>query len=679
MKVASLKRLGHRPIQLPGAEATAIETGCLGFLGAAEEDRQRWLGNFRRLLDGLDAPLQVVMAFVPGAGADQQPEPHLLGPASAAEMRASDLAFAANLADRTAAQRRSVTLVTTPRSAARVALAVTEIPVEVRSLAPASADPLASYGNEAADCHCDLRGFHRTWYVDRLPGLELEPGWLRRLAPDDLHCAVSWHAEPLPAAWVVDFLQRQLINMRATRLKGSSDPSLDGALPNAEALQRRLAASQESAFHVSVYVTLSAPTRQQLEIGAQAIKAQARSTLCVLQPTTFRMRDGRLATLPLGIDRLLRRRVLDTSSLTTFFPWLDAELQHEEGLVLGSSRATRRPVLVDPFDDRKFANANIGVFGHSGAGKTYLLSAIAMGALGRSIQVFVIDPEHEYGGLAERLGGIDVRLALGSGHSLNVLELRDAAASGEEALGPAVADAVDLCAVLCGGLDESERADLELAVRSALEAVAQPVLGDVARLLARGSRLERILTRWTQGSLGRLFSAATNVDLDARIVVFGMRELREEMVAPVHFLLAEALWGRIRTRRRRTMLLIDELGLLFEDPAIRRFTVALARRIRKYNGSLVFATQNPGDLLTTDAGAVVATNPAIHLFGAQRPGEALKLQQAFHLSDEQRVSLETARRGDFLLAAGPERLSIRVEAPAWQVGAMRPIRSPSRS
>jgi type IV secretory pathway VirB4 component len=191
--------------------------------------------------------------------------------------------------------------------------------------------------------------------------------------------------------------------------------------------------------------------------------------------------------------------------------------------------------------------------------------------------------------------------------------------------------------------------------------------------------VERILTRWTQGSLGRLFSAATNVDLDARIVVFGMRELREEMVAPVHFLLAEALWGRIRTRRRRTMLLIDELGLLFEDPAIRRFTVALARRIRKYNGSLVFATQNPGDLLSTDAGAVVATNPAIHLFGAQRPGEALKLQQAFHLSDEQRTSLETARRGDFLLAAGPERLSIRVEAPAWQVGVMSSGRPPPRS
>src|SRR5438093_7479458 len=123
------------------------------------------------------------------------------------------------------------------------------------------------------------------------------------------------------------------------------------------------------------------------------------------------------------------------------------------------------------------------------------------------------------------------------------------------------------------------------------------------------------------------------------------------MIAPVHFLLAEALWARIKRKDRRRMLVIDELGLLFEDPTIRRFVVRLARRIRKYDGSLVFATQNPGDLLSSDAGLVVATNPAIHFFGAQRPGEASKLQRAFHLSDAQRSYLETARRGEFLLAA----------------------------
>src|SRR5438552_2706722 len=187
------------------------------------------------------------------------------------------------------------------------------------------------------------------------------------------------------------------------------------------------------------------------------------------------------------------------------------------------------------------------------------LSTLAMAALGRGIQVYVIDPEHEYGGLAKELGGVDVQLALGSGHALNVLDLKPSDRHDEAWLGPAAADAVDLCACICGGLDESERAVVEAAVRQAYEEEAQPVLGDVAARVPRPDRVAVILHRWVHGSLGQMFSAATNVDLESPIVVFGMRELRDEMVAPVHFLLAEALWTRIKRKDRRRMLVIDEL------------------------------------------------------------------------------------------------------------------------
>jgi type IV secretory pathway VirB4 component len=362
--------------------------------------------------------------------------------------------------------------------------------------------------------------------------------------------------------------------------------------------------------------------------------------------------------------------------MARFFPWFDADLQETTGLVIGASRATGQPVLIDPFDDRRYANANVGIFGHSGAGKTYLLSTLTLSALSLGAQVFVIDPEHEYGGLARLAGGVDVQLALGSSHSINVLDLRGEARD-ESTVGPAVADAVELCAVICGAMDETERAQLEVAVRRTFETVETPVLGDVAARLPETSRVGRVLARWVQGSLGHIFSRPTNVELDAPLIVFGMRELRAEMVAPVHYLLAEALWARIKMRDRRRMLVVDELGLLFEDPTVRRFVVSLARRIRKYNGSLVFATQNPGDLLSGDAGAVVATNPALHFFGAQRPGEAGKLQQAFRLSEAQRAGLETARRGEFLLAAGNQRLPIRVHAPHWQSAAIDLARPPA--
>jgi hypothetical protein len=659
------------------SDVVQIATNPIGFDSATESDRTRWLNAFRRLLDGLDAPLQVLIESEPGCGVDATAVPP--EPRDFDDMRGTDLWFVDHLAHSPSAHRRVTSLVTVKGHSPRLESALREMGVGFMTSGPVS-HPV--FGEERPHQLLVPEGWSRSWYVERMPGSELEAGWLLRLISPGVKIRLAWHAEPLPAAWIVQYLQRQLTNMRASRMQelnaGTNDPMLAGALPHTEDLQRRLAASQEKAFYVSVYITLVAATEPDLEEGSEKIRSAARAILCELQPCTFRMLDGHLATLPAGVDRLGRRRVLDTSALVTLFPWAGADIQQRGGLVVGESCASGAPVLVDPFDQKRYANANIGVFGYSGAGKTYLLSMLLMGALGRGTQVYVIDPEHEYGNLARHLGGIDVQLALGSGHALNVLELRPSDRRDESWLGPATADAVDLCAAVCGGLDESERALIEVAVRAAYRQAEQPLLRDVATLLPDASRVAAILRRWVHGSLGQMFSAPTNIDLEAPIVVFGMRELRDEMVAPVHFLLAEALWTRIKRKDRRRMLVVDELGLLFEDPTIRRFVVSLARRIRKYDGSLVFATQNPGDLLSSDQGAVVATNPALLFLGAQRPGEAAKLEAAFHLSHHQRAFLEAARRGDFLLSAGPDRLSVHVHAPPWQEEAMRLARETAR-
>ncbi|HET7418832.1 MAG TPA: DUF87 domain-containing protein [Candidatus Dormibacteraeota bacterium] len=669
-------RLARRePATYGDARADLIVTtaGAIGFTDAAEDDRQRWLNAFRRLVDGLDGPLQVVIRVTTGPDSELTHTSAI--PDAFEDMRGADMSFAEHVRRSSTSHQVTTCFVGDAKTAARVGTTLDEMGVSYAS----SERECRVFGRETATCFLHVRGFSRTWYVERLPGTELEPGWLYRLLPAGLDLTLAWHAVPLPAAWIVPYLQRQLISMRATRMvtgdQGTSDPTLASALPNAEDLQRRLASSQDKAFHVSVYLTLTSPTRDELEAGSRRVEAASRAVLCDLQPCTFRMLDGYLATSAGGPDRLQRKRVLDSTALVTFFPWRDAELHQPGGIFIGRNRATGAPVSVDPFEQRRYANANIAVFGHSGAGKTYLLSTIVLGALGCGTSVYIVDPEHEYGGLAQRVGGIDIRLALGSGHALNVLDLRPADRRDESWIGPAAADAVDLCACICGGLDESERAVVEGAVRQAYDEVAQPVLSDVAERLPKGSRVAIILHRWVSGSLGQMFSAPTNVDLEAPVVVFGMRELRDEMVAPVHFLLAEALWTRIKRKDRRRMLVIDELGLLFEDATIRRFVVSLARRIRKYDGSLVFATQNPGDLLSSEQGAVVATNPALVFLGAQRPGEAGKLQEAFRLSPRQRSLLEVAQRGDFLLAAGADRLGVKVTAPPWQEEVMRTARS----
>ncbi len=195
-----------------------------------------------------------------------------------------------------------------------------------------------------------------------------------------------------------------------------------------------------------------------------------------------------------------------------------------------------------------------------------------------------------------------------------------------------------------------------------------PVLGDIWRQLdvaQPGSRVSTILRRWVTGDLGRLFSAPTNVDLGADIVGFNLRDLSEELVPPACLLLANWLWTALRRDRRPRHLLIDEVGLLLEHEPIRRFLIRLARRIRKYGGSLILVSQNPGDFFETKDGAVLATNPSILLLGSQKHSEAMKLQKAFNLTERQLNFLETAERGDFLLVAGPNRVPVHIMVPPW--------------
>jgi hypothetical protein len=340
------------------------------------------------------------------------------------EMRAADAWFVDQLIALKTSAAHAVRMVTRTAGADRLEDALHDVGIKaVRT----GAGTREVFGRQLADRFEETDGCTRTWFVERFPGTELDAGWLYRLLPPGIRVTLSWHAVPLPTGWIVDYLQRQLVAMRATRMQrdsASADPVLAGALPAAESLQQRLTASQEKAFHVSLYITARCRTLAELDVAGGHLLAGAAAMLCRLEPCTFRMLDGHLATLPLGLDRLARRRVLDTTSLTTFFPWRDVEVADVDGLVVGRSAASGCPIVIDPYDHSRYANANIAVFGHSGAGKTYLLSTLAMGALGRGVQVCVIDPEHEYGRLAELLGGIDVQLALGSGHALNVLDLR---------------------------------------------------------------------------------------------------------------------------------------------------------------------------------------------------------------------------------------------------------------
>jgi hypothetical protein len=706
-----------------GAPRAVLRTSSLNFEGLAPEHQLRAVQAFRDLLHAQTGPLQLYLRIrrVP-AGDAAEPEPAAF-PDRQGYLAAMTRSFInAHLQDAPVYQRE-IDIVLAPlesgrqllrswlfrfdRSSNEPRVAASDLGVPLADRARALLEPLRRIGIKAqilddqalsmllADLYgegrtglelstvrqafthradnVELRGRHyASFVVSRYPGEEIAPGWLLPLLSfkGELHAAI--HILPLETDRMLTILHHRIRDLRADDMAstetGAVDRSTLGTLPDAITVHQALARNEEKAFAVSFYLTVGADDANELRTQTEALKASCRRMMLQTVQPYFEMRQALLSSWPLGMDLLGREHILHTSALTTMMPWLHEDLADADGHYWGYNKDTGGLCVFDPFDEGRFPNANIAVLAHSGAGKSYAAASVVLSGYSRGIGAILLDPEAEYAGLIRELGGTYLQLAAGSGHAINVLDPLLFAANTEE---PAdqLTDVLDLIGLMCGRLDEVERAQVESTIRGVIgRSEGTPVLGDIWWALDRsqpGSRVSTILQRWVSGDLGRMFSAPTNVDLGAAIVGFNVRDLSEELIPPAFLILANWLWAALRRERRPRHLLIDEVGLLLEHEPIRRFLIRLARRIRKYGGSLILVSQNPGDFFESKDGAVLATNPSILLLGSQKHSEAVKLQKAFNLTDRQLNYLETAERGDFLLVAGPNRVPVHVMAPPW--------------
>jgi len=707
-----------------GAPRAVIATSSLNFDGLAPEQQSRSVQAFRDLLHAQSGPLQLYLRVrrVP-AGDAREPERAGFAESSAYFGALTRSFINAHLQD-TPVYQREVFIVLGPVDAGRQLLrswlfrfdrlrdqpsvVATDLGMPLRQRAQALIEQLHRIGikgrllddDALAKLLAELYGgarqdngepasrrqafAHRadnvevngrqylSFVVNRYPGEEVEPGWLLPLLSFKGELHVGIHILPLDTDRMLTLLHHRIRDLRADDMahveSGEVDRTSMRTLPEALAVHQALVRNEEKAYAVSFYLTIGADDPVELRTQAEALRASCRRMMLQTVQPFFEMRQALVSSWPLGMDVLGREQILHTSAVATMLPWLQEDLADADGHYWGYNKETGGLCVFDPFDEGRFSNANIAVMAHSGAGKSYAAASIVLSGYTRGIGAIVLDPEAEYGGMIRALGGTYLHLAAGSGHAINALDPLLFAVDADEPTDQ-LSDVLDLIGLMCGKLDEVERAQIATITRSAIaNATHTPVLGDIWRQLELehpGTRAGTILRRWVSGELGQLFSTPTNVDLGAPIVGFNLRDLAEELIPPSYLLLANWLWTALRRERRPRHLLIDEAGLLLEHEPIRRFLIRLARRVRKYGGSLILVSQNPGDFFETKDGAVLATNPSILLLGSLKHSEAAKLQRAFNLTEPQVNYLETAQRGDFLLVAGPNRVPVHVMAPPW--------------
>ncbi|MFI2652765.1 VirB4 family type IV secretion system protein [Micromonospora fulviviridis] len=533
-------------------------------------------------------------------------------------------------------------------------------------------------------------GYAATYVVCGYPA-EVGPAWLDPLLSYPGRVDVAVHLDPVAPQLAAPMLKRQRARLESSRRLDADqgrldDPMVEAAAADAADLAERVARGGAKLFEVGLYVTIHARTLDELATVTAGVKSAAASVLLDLQPATFRHQQGWISTLPVGVDPLRMRRILDTTALAAAFPLSSADLAAPapgvvappEGVLYGVN-TTSNGVLI--WNRWAQDNHNSVVLARSGAGKSYFVKLEVLRNLYQGTAVSVIDPEDEYAPLAEHVGGTVVQLGQ-PGVRINPLDLP--ADDRPDTLTRRGLYLHTLISVMLGAAPPpAERAALDRAITTTYNHAGinsdpttwtkpAPLLRDLAAVLAAdddpaAGHLSARLAPWTVGNFASLFDGPTTTTPTGHLVVWSLRHLPDELRTVGTLLALDSIWSSIDTPaagRRRQLVVVDEAWLLMRDGEGSRFLFRMAKAARKRAAGLCVITQDAADVLSTDLGLAVVSNAATQVLMRQSTQSIDAVSEAFSLTAGESRLLLSAPRGEGLLVAGRSRIPFRAVGSA---------------
>lgn len=521
--------------------------------------------------------------------------------------------------------------------------------------------------------------YYRSFFVSGYPRY-VEPNWLEPLISFEHSLNISMFIYPSTSKNILDDLKRKIAEMEATiqtdMERGRAiDPAVQVALDDAKGLQEQLVKGAERFFRLALYITVPAKDKEELNNTSKLVESTLGSLSITARATTLQMVEGFTATTPLDIDNLKLDHNMDTTSLATTFPFTTSELTSNEGIIYGINEHNGSLIIFDRFS---LENANSVVFAKSGAGKSYMVKLEAVRYLMFGTQVIIIDPEHEYLKLCQAVGGQYVDFSSNSSVNINPFDLSAIAEENENELGRKILTLTGFLKLVLGQLDASQSAILDRALITTyrLKGITEdpktqqlppPLMEDLYKVLVgmedkSAQELAYRLERFIKGSLAGIFSAQSNINLDANLIVFSVRDLADQLRPLAMYLILDYIWTKIRKDIRKRLLIVDEAWYMMQNPDSADFLVGIAKRARKYYLGVSTITQDVEDFLAEDRGKAIISNSSIQVLLKQAPASIEKIAKVFNLSEGEKLLLLSAGVGQGLFFAGPTHVAMSVVA-----------------
>lgn len=540
--------------------------------------------------------------------------------------------------------------------------------------------------------------YGRTLYIYGYPRT-ISTGWLSPLINMDEVLDISIYIYPVDTGVIMKNLRKKVTQLEAdislNAEKGRiRNPETEHAIQDAEELRDDLQLGREKFFRFGLYVTLWADSLDELNFVQHKIENYFGSSMIFSKVATSQQEQGMNSTMPMATDQLMIRRNMNTSAISTSFPFTSADLTQEKGVLYGVNLHNNGLVIFDRFT---LENANLIVFAKSGAGKSFAVKLEAIRSMMMGSEIIIIDPENEYQKLCDAVGGSYVRLSLNSDVRINPFDLPKVIDSEDasDALRANLVTLHGLFRLMLGGtqsgpggqtvaaLTPSEEADLDQALidtyaRAGITSdplthqSTPPTIVNLYDTLLHmggsGPQLAQRLRKYSTGTFAGIFSQQSNIDINNQMVVFNIRDLEDELRPVAMYIVLNHIWNIVRAKQKRRLLIVDEAWQLMKYDDSANFLFSLAKRARKYYLGLTTITQDVEDFMSSKMGRAIVMNSSMQLLLKQSSAAVDVLSDVFKLTSAERQLLSSLPVGQGLFFAGQSHVHIQIVASETETG-----------
>lgn len=505
----------------------------------------------------------------------------------------------------------------------------------------------------------------------------------------------------------------QRIRLNRTKLRGMQDTSTDyeeltGSIQSGYYIKSGIANNNEDLFYMSVFITISARTYEELLWRRGQMTDLLKSMDMYVGDCNFQQEAALRSVMPFlcidpNIEKKAQRNILTSGAASTYM-FTSFEMSDDSGVLLGINRHNNSLCVVDLFNTRVNKNANVTLLGTSGAGKTFTIQLLALRMRMRGIQCYILAPlkGHEFKRACAAVGGTYIKISPGSTNCINVMEIRRTLSpemelidemdynSEDSLLSRKIQQLLIFFSLLIPDMSNEEEQMLDEALvrtyrqfgithdndslyadKAHTRYKRMPILGDLHKLLEANpltQRLAIIVSRFVTGS-AQSFNQQTNVNLENKYVVIDISELKGKLLPVGMFIGLDYIWDQVKSdRTKRKAIYIDEIWQLIGASSNRQageFCQEIFKIARGYGAAAIAASQDLSDFFSLEDGKygrAIINNSKTKIILNLEPDEAEYVRETLKLTRTEIRSITQFERGEALISSNNNKVPVLVRA-----------------